>query len=86
MRNRKHAQQQYISALQADNEQLERRNKEHEAKIADLTTQRNILTKENADLRRFATIFKEFHEIVMNCDNAIIAQFINIYRQNHLEK
>lgn len=86
MRNQKHAQKQYISALQAENKELWRRQNENIATIKDLTAQRDILAKENGELRYMATIFKEFHEIVMSCDNAIIAQFINIYRKNHLEK
>lgn len=86
MLNKKHAHKQYISALQAENKELWRCQNENIATIQDLTAQRDILAKENGELRYMATIFKEFHEIVMSTDNALIAQFINIYHQNHLER
>lgn len=93
MNSKKHATKQYIAALQAENKEWHKchaqnvaENERLQSVITDLTAQRDILAKENGELRYIAKTFHEFHEIVMNKDNALIAQFINAYRQIALER
>lgn len=93
MNSKKHATQQYMAALQAENKEWHKchaqnvaENERLQSEIADLTAQRDILAKENGELRYMATILKNIHEVIMDKDNAKIAQFVNRYRQIELER
>ncbi|MDO4441350.1 MAG: hypothetical protein Q4B81_04130 [Moraxella sp.] len=93
MISKKHATKQYMAALQAENKEWHKchaqnvaENERLQSVIADLTAQRDILAKENGELRYMATILKNIHEVIMDKDNAKIAQFVNTYRQIELER
>lgn len=93
MNSKKHATKQYIAALQAENKEWHKchaqnvaENERLQSAIADLTAQRDILAKENGELRYIATILKSIHEVIMDKDNAKIAQFVNTYCQIELER
>ncbi|WP_432481631.1 hypothetical protein [Moraxella sp. ZY200743] len=93
MNSKKHATKQYMAALQAENKEWHKchaqnvaENERLQSVIADLTAQRDILAKENGELRYIATILKNIHAVIMDKDNAKIAQFVNTYRQIELER
>ncbi|WP_323843762.1 hypothetical protein [Moraxella sp. 7664LN] len=77
----KHQAKQYQKLLEDKINELLDCQKQNVDTITDLVKQRDILVKENSELRYIAQIFKEFHEIVMSDDDAVINQFINFYRQ-----
>lgn len=83
MLSQKHIQKQEPARLYKENKELWQCYHANAATINDLNVKVGILAKEN---QRFVKLFTGFHKVVMSNDDKLIAEFINIYHQNHLEK